>query len=138
MEDCLFCNIVAGKIPSAKVYEDERVLAFMDVFPMTRGHVLVIPKQHAENLYDISETDLQNISVVSKKISQKIKEVLRADGIRISQSNGKAAGQEVMHYHLHIIPRYENDGLGLDHHGVSKPAKADMEELQQLAEQLKM
>ena len=136
--DCIFCKIVAGEMDAAKVYEDADVLAFMDVFPMTKGHCLVIPKQHVENIHDIAEESLKNISSVSQKISRKIKDNLGADGIRISQSNGKAAGQEVMHYHLHIIPRYENDGLGLDHHGVSKPAKADMEELKKLAHQLRI
>src|SRR3989338_11384288 len=126
--DCIFCKIVAGEMDSAKVYEDADVLAFIDVFPMTKGHCLVIPKQHVENIHDIAEESLKNISSVSQKISRKIKDNLGADGIRISQSNGKAAGQEVMHYHLHIIPRYIDDGLPNDPTLTLHLPQADFEE----------
>ena len=104
--DCIFCKIIKGEVPSFKVYEDEDVLAFLDIKPFTKGHCLVIPKQHFENMFDITEDALQKISIVAKNLSKKIKDVLEVDGIRLSQSNGKAAGQDIMHFHLHIIPRY--------------------------------
>lgn len=135
--NCLFCKITTGEIECAKVYEDSDVLAFFDVFPLTKGHCLVIPKQHFENIFDISEDVLQKVSVVAKKISGKIKTNLQADGIRLSQSNGKIAHQEIMHFHLHIIPRYENDGVSMNETGRAHPQKADFEELKKLAEALR-
>ncbi len=136
MQDCIFCKIVAGEIPSFKVYEDNDVLAFLDIKPATKGHTLVIPKQHFENVFDVSEEALQKVAVVAKKLSAKIKNVLSADGIRLSQSNGKAAGQDVMHFHLHIIPRYENDGLPNNPTLTLQLPQADFEELKKLAGQI--
>lgn len=136
MEDCIFCKIVAGEMPSFKVYEDADILAFMDIKPFTRGHSLVIPKQHFENIFDISEDALQKVSVVAKKLSQKIKDVLAADSIRLSQSNGKVAGQDVMHFHLHIIPRYKDDGVPMSATTTAQPPQADSEELKKTAEML--
>ena len=136
MEDCIFCKIIKGEIPCFKIYEDTDVLVFLDIKPFTKGHCLVIPKHHAENIFDIPENDLQKVSGVAKKISQKIKDVLGADGIRLSQSNGTAAGQDVMHFHLHIIPRYENDGLGMNPTATVHLPQADFEELKKVAEKL--
>ena len=138
--ECIFCKIVAGEIPCVKIYEDDDVLAFWDVFPLTRGHALVIPKKHFADIFDIDEVVLGKVSVVAKKISGKLKKSLGADGIRLSQSNGKHAGQAVFHFHLHIIPRYENDGLGLN--GMADtadphPPQANFEELKKLAEKLR-
>jgi len=134
MEDCIFCNIVAGKIPSFKIYEDRDVFAFLDIKPATKGHALVIPKKHAENVFDIEEIDLQKVAAVAKKLSEKLKEALRADGIRLSQSNGKAAGQEVMHFHLHVIPRYADDGLPNNPTLTLHLPQADFEELKKIAD----
>jgi|SRR3989344_1020000 len=136
MMDCIFCKIVKGEIPSFKIYEDEATLAFLDIKPATKGHALVIPKQHFENVFDISEDALQKVSLVAKKLSAKIKDGLQADGIRLSQSNGRAAGQDIMHFHLHIIPRYENDGLGTNPAATLQLPQADMEELKKTAEKL--
>ncbi len=138
MEDCIFCKILAGEIPCAKIYEDEDVLAFLDLFPLTKGHALVISKQHFVDVFDVSEDALQKIAIAAKNISTKLKMVLSADGIRLSQSNGKHAGQAVFHFHLHIIPRYENDGVGMTETTTAHPPKADFEELKKLAERLKM
>lgn len=138
MDSCLFCKIVAGEIPSFKIYEDEDVFAFLDIKPATKGHALVIPKRHSENVFDIPEADLQKVAVVSKKLSEKIKNALQADGIRLSQSNGKAAGQEIIHFHLHVIPRYNDDGLSSNPTVTLQLPQADMEELKKLAEQIKM
>jgi len=135
--DCIFCNIISGKFDSAKVYEDADVLAFLDVYPVTKGHCLVIPKKHCQDIFDIPESDLQKVMASGKQISQKIKDVLKADGIRLSQSNGRAAGQDVMHFHLHVIPRYEDDGVLMHGASVAHPQKADFEELKKLAETVK-
>ncbi len=138
MDDCIFCKIIGGEIPSFKVFEDEYVLAFLDIKPFTKGHTLIIPKQHAENVFDITEDSLQKVIVVGKKMAAKIKAVLGADGIRLSQSNGKVAGQEIMHFHLHVIPRYENDGLFANPTATLQLPQADFEELKKLAKQIKI
>ena len=136
--DCIFCKIAKGEIDSAKVYEDDDVLAFLDVNPLTKGHCLVVPKTHAENIFDISQDVLQKIIVGAKHISGKIKNNLQADGIRLSQSNGATAGQVVFHFHLHIIPRYQNDGVRMDAVATTHPPQADFTELKKLAEQIKV
>ncbi|MCP4119404.1 MAG: HIT family protein [Desulfobacteraceae bacterium] len=105
MEDCIFCKIIKGEIPSFKVYEDEKVFAFEDINPISPGHTLVIPKNHAENIWEISEEDLLAVQRASKKIARGIKEALNVDGIACMQLNGRAVHQEVMHYHLHLVPR---------------------------------
>ena len=105
MEDCIFCKIIKGEIPSFKVYEDEKVFAFEDINPISPGHTLVIPKNHAENIWEISEEDLVAVQRASQKIARGIKEALNVDGIACMQLNGRAVHQEVMHYHLHLVPR---------------------------------
>ena len=104
-ESCVFCDIVAGKIPCYKVYEDERTLAFMDVNPVTPGHVLVIPKSHYENLIEMVPGDLAAVHQTSQKICAAILNGLKAGGVAVLQLNGKGAYQVVMHYHVHLIPR---------------------------------
>ena len=113
MEDCLFCRIVAGELPSTRVYEDDRVIAIMDIFPATRGHVLVIPRAHARDLHEVSEDDLAAAAVVAKRLAARAASGLGADGVTIMQSNGPAAWQTVFHYHVHVIPRYAGDPLVL-------------------------
>ena len=105
MEDCIFCKIIKGDIPSFKVYEDDRVFAFEDINPISTGHTLVIPKTHAENLWEIPEQDLSAVHKASKKIIAAIKEALKPSGVACLQLNGRGANQVVMHYHLHLIPR---------------------------------
>ena len=105
MEDCIFCKIVKGDIPCFKVYEDDRVLAFEDVNPISEGHTLIIPKAHAENIWEISSEDLTAIHLASKKVADAIKEVLTPAGVAVLQLNGRGVNQVVMHYHLHLIPR---------------------------------
>lgn len=135
--DCIFCKIVKNEIPSHKIYENEDILAFLDIQPLTKGHCLVIPKKHFENIFDIDENNLQKVIVSAKHISEKIKNNLGADGIRISQSNGKAAGQDIMHFHLHIIPRYSGDGLSNNPTLTIRSPKVDSEELKKIAEEIK-
>ncbi len=105
MEDCIFCKIVKGEIPCFKVYEDERVLAFEDINPISEGHTLIIPKNHAENLWEIPAEDLTAIHLASQKLIQAIKDALNPDGVAVLQLNGRGAKQLVMHYHLHLMPR---------------------------------
>jgi histidine triad (HIT) family protein len=105
MEDCIFCKIVKGDIPCFKVYEDDRVLAFEDVNPISEGHTLIIPKAHAENIWEISRQDLTAIHLASKKVADAINEVLNPAGVAVLQLNGRGVNQVVMHYHLHLIPR---------------------------------
>jgi len=107
MEGCIFCKIVRGAIPSFKVYEDERVYAFADINPITDGHTLIIPKAHAENLWEISDKNITAIHRASKKIAAAMQAVLGPVGIAVLQLNGKVVNQVVMHYHLHLIPRAE-------------------------------
>ena len=105
MEECIFCKIVKGEIPSFKVYEDEKVFAFEDINPISPGHTLIIPKRHAKDLWEIAGDDLTAIHLASKKIIQAIKEVLSPSGVACLQLNGPGANQVVLHYHLHLIPR---------------------------------
>ena len=109
--DCIFCKITAGEIPAAKVYEDDNFIAFMDIFPIARGHTLVIPKIHCENALDTPLSISEKLYPLVIKIAGGIKKSFNADGINIIQNNGAAAGQEVFHSHIHIIPRYSNDEL---------------------------
>ena len=105
MEDCIFCKIARGEIPSFKIYEDDKVLAFEDINPIAEGHTLIIPKEHAENLWEIPSEDLTAIHLASQKIMHAIREVLDPTGVAVLQLNGRGVNQVVMHYHLHLIPR---------------------------------
>ncbi len=108
MEDCIFCKIVKGDIPCHKIYEDQKVLAFADINPISVGHTLVIPKRHAADLWEIREDDLAAIHMASKKIAQAMKKALKPLGVACLQLNGKGVNQVVMHYHLHLVPRMAN------------------------------
>jgi histidine triad (HIT) family protein len=114
MADCVFCLIRDGKIPSAKVYDDQRTLAFMDINPLSRGHCLVVPKAHAATLYDVETEDLKAAIATAKKVAGAIRKALNPDGLNLLQANGAAAFQSVPHFHLHLIPRWTNDGKGFD------------------------
>lgn len=109
MDDCIFCKIIKGEIPSFKVYEDDRVYAFADINPVSDGHTLIIPKVHAENLGEIAEEDLMAIHRVSQKMYHAMQKALGADGVALFQANGKSVNQVVMHYHLHLIPRKNSE-----------------------------
>jgi len=109
MEDCIFCKIVKGEIPSFKVYEDDRVFAFEAINPISEGHTLVIPKNHAQDLWEIDGEDLAALHLAAKKINQAIKDALSPTGVACLQLNGRGANQVVMRYHLHLIPRLEGE-----------------------------
>ncbi len=110
MED-LFLNILAGKIPSTKIFEDKNTFAILDINPHNKGHLLVIPKTKYQNILDIPENILCDMIKTAKKLSLAVKKALNADGINIHMNNGQAAGQEVMHAHIHIVPRFEGDNI---------------------------
>lgn len=113
MSDCIFCKIANGDIPSSTLYEDEDFRVILDVAPASRGHALVLPKAHSENLYDSSDELLEKSMVLSKKMAIAMKEVLKCDGLNLVQNNGVDAGQTVFHFHMHLIPRYKKDGVGI-------------------------
>jgi len=111
-EDCVFCKIVSGELPSNKIYENSEVLAFLDVNPVNIGHSLVIPKKHFDNIYETPAETLANMITASKIVSMAIKSKMKADGINVIMNNDSVAGQIIFHSHMHIIPRFQNDGLG--------------------------
>ena len=109
--DCIFCEIIKGNSKAHLVYEDDETIAFLDKYPINRGHTLVIPKAHYENVFDISKEALVSVAVMIKKVSIQLKKNLKADRVNILLCSGKAAQQSVFHLHFHIVPRRENDGL---------------------------
>jgi histidine triad (HIT) family protein len=112
--DCVFCKILEGQAPSMKIDEDEHTLTFMDINPLSSGHCLVVPKRHAETIFEADPRDLQATMVAAKRVALAIQASLKPDGLNILQANGAAAFQSVPHFHLHLIPRWANDGKGFD------------------------
>ena len=112
--DCVFCKIRDGQIPSAKLYEDERTFAIMDINPLNPGHALVIIKAHAPTIFDADPADLGAAIAAAKKVGAAVKDAMKADGLNVMQANGAAAFQSVPHLHLHLIPRFTGDGKGFD------------------------
>ncbi len=110
---CIFCQIVKGEIPCYKIYEDDKVLVFLDIKPVNPGHCLVIPKKHLENIEEIDEEYLSHLVIIVKKIGNKIKNNLNVLGYNVQVNNDPVAGQEIPHLHFHIIPRHKNDNLKL-------------------------
>ena len=110
-DNCIFCRIVAGKIPAFKLYEDDLFVAILDRFPVNPGHTLIIPKFHAEDIFGLCEKEAPQVIPLAQKVATKIKEALNPDGFNFLQNNGRAAGQEVFHYHMHVIPRRLGDGI---------------------------
>lgn len=110
MTNCVFCKIVKGEIPSSKIYENKKFLAFLDIMPLNKGHTLVIPKEHYETVLNIPQQDLIEMVLVIQKITKALSLAIAPDGYNIFSNNKKAAGQEVPHLHFHIAPRFKNDG----------------------------
>jgi histidine triad (HIT) family protein len=131
--DCIFCKIVSGEIPSYKIDEDDKTIAFMDINPWTRGHALVIPKEHSRNIYDVDPEDLAAIHKTAQRVAKRMRDRLNCEGINTLQSSEPVAMQTVFHTHVHVIPRYSNDGLRLPAH----PQPAEQEELAALAKELR-
>lgn len=111
--DCIFCKIIAGAIPSKTVYEDEDYKAILDVSPASQGHVIILPKNHAANIFELSDEDARGIMPVAKKIAAAQMKVFGCDGVNVLQNNGEAAGQTVFHLHVHVIPRYKGDTVDI-------------------------
>jgi histidine triad (HIT) family protein len=112
-DDCLFCGIVAGSIPSETIDSDERTVAFMDINPATPGHALVVPRAHSADLMEIGDADLTAVILASQRLAKRMKNVLDADGINLINACGAAAWQTVFHFHIHVVPRYVDDPLKL-------------------------
>jgi histidine triad (HIT) family protein len=130
--DCIFCKILGGEIPSHKIEEDDKTLAFMDINPWTHGHSLVIPKAHSRNIYDANPDDLAATHIAAQRLARRMRDRLDCEGVNILQSSEPVAMQTVFHTHVHVIPRYSDDGLKLPAH----PKPAEQEELAKLAEKL--
>ena len=113
MNDCVFCKIVGGQIPSTRVFEDEHTLAFMDIGQVNPGHVLVAVKKHAANLYALDEAQAAAVARTSVRVARAIEAAFKPEGLSVYQANGKAAGQTVYHYHVHLLPRHAGDGMEL-------------------------
>jgi histidine triad (HIT) family protein len=111
---CVFCRIIDGDLPSMRIYEDERTIVIMDINPLNSGHCLIITKAHAPTLWDADPADLQAAITTAQKVATALKTAVKPDGLNMLQANGPAAFQSVPHYHLHLIPRWHNDGKGFD------------------------
>ncbi len=125
-DDCIFCKLANGVIPTNSIYEDEDFKVILDMGPATKGHALILPKEHADNLYELPDETAAKILPLAKKLALSMREKLHTDGLNVVQNNGEVAGQTVMHYHLHLIPRYQNDGQRI----LWKPTSPSAEELE--------
>lgn len=132
-ENCIFCKIINKEIPSTRLYEDDDFVIILDVGPASFGHVLILPKDHYENLYGMPEEQLKKAICLAKEFGEKLVKALHADGLNLVQNNGVAAGQTVYHFHMHLIPRYENDGVG----ELWTPGSLSDEQRQEIIEKLK-
>ena len=127
MTDCIFCKLVAGQIPSTRVFEDEHTLAFMDLGHVNPGHVLVAVKKHAANLFELEEEQAASVARTCNRIAKAIQKAFQPEGLSVYQANGKPAGQTVFHYHVHLLPRYAGDGMELTW-PVKNPPREKLEE----------
>jgi len=132
--DCIFCKIIDGEIPAVKVLDKDQVIAFMDINPASRGHMLIVPKKHVENIFEISEDDLSAVMNAVKRCAQAVRQALKAEGITVLQLNGKASDQIIPHLHVHIMPRWQNDRLSVSQWEMNE---GDRDELQEIAREVK-
>ena len=132
MNNCIFCEIGKGEIPAHTVYEDSKVLAFLDVKPHAKGHTVVILKEHGVTVFDYADKQLQELMMAVRKTMERIKEVLSPDGFNVGWNHNTAAGQVVPHLHVHVMPRYNNDGGGSMHSIVKNPGTMSVEEVGKL------
>lgn len=132
-KDCIFCKIANGEIPSTTLYEDDEFRVILDMGPATRGHALLLPKEHYEDLFALDDETASKVLIRAKRIALRMKNALNADGFNLVQNNGEAAGQTVFHFHMHLIPRYQDDHAGiLWEPGSTTPE--DMEEVKRLVD----
>ena len=127
-EDCIFCKIANGKIPAATLYEDENFRVILDLGPASKGHALILPKSHAANIYELSDEMAAKAMILAKKMATAMTAALKCDGFNIVQNNGECAGQTVFHFHMHLIPRYKGDQVGITWHP-GELSDADKEEI---------
>lgn len=127
-EDCIFCKIANGEIPSRTLYEDTDFRVILDLAPATKGHALILPKEHADDLYELPEETAGKVLVIAKKMIEKITDKMQCDGFNLVQNNGEVAGQTVSHFHMHLIPRYRDDRQRINW----VPTKPDAEELDEI------
>jgi histidine triad (HIT) family protein len=132
-EDCIFCKVLSGDIPGERVYEDEHTMAVMDINPWTRGHIVVFPRKHAENLFKIEDGELEHVALAAKRVATMVRDSLDCDGVNLLQSNGRAAWQTIFHLHVHVIPRYDDDPLQLP----VRPQPAEPDELAAVAKEIR-
>ena len=132
MRDCIFCKISKGEIPSYTIYEDDKVIVFLDIVPINKGHALVVPKKHFETILDCEDSVLKEIIVVAKKVTPAILKAVNSEGFNIGINNKRVAGQLVPHLHLHIMPRFEEDG-----HRLFGGKEAEKDELKKTADKIK-
>lgn len=132
-DDCIFCKLANGVFQTNSIYEDDKFNVILDLGPATKGHALILPKEHADNLYELPDETAAAAMVLAKKLAKKMVDKLGADGLNVVQNNGETAGQTVMHYHLHLIPRYKNDGQ----HILWNPTEPSSEELEAVRDLLK-
>jgi histidine triad (HIT) family protein len=132
-DECIFCRIVAGELPSERVDEDPHTVAFMDINPWTRGHALVVPRNHSRNLYEIGEDDLIHSAIASQRLAQRMRERLQCDGVNLINSCEPAAWQTVFHFHVHVVPRFTDDPLRLP----GEPQQVDPDDLAAVAAELR-
>lgn len=127
-KDCIFCKIANGEIPSTTLYEDDEFRVILDMGPATRGHALLLPKEHYEDLFALDDETASKVLIRAKRIALRMKNALNADGFNLVQNNGEAAGQTVFHFHMHLIPRYRDDHAGI----LWKPGTVTQDEMQQI------
>ncbi len=133
MTDCVFCKIIAGDIPAFKVYENDDTIAFMDINPLHPGHVLVIPREHSANVYEVSDEAIAAAARTARRVALAVNAVVDPDGLNVLQCNGPAAGQSVFHFHMHVLPRRLDDGAALNWEVIP----GNMEEIGALAEKIR-
>lgn len=131
--DCIFCKIAEGHIPSATIYENSEFRVLLDISPASKGHALIIPKEHFKDIFEIDAVTAGKLFSLATEVARAMKAVLKCDGLNIVQNNGAVAGQTVFHFHLHLIPRYEQDGLAI----TWTPGESDAEELKELAKAIR-
>lgn len=131
-ETCIFCKIAAGEIPAKTLYEDEEFRVILDLGPATRGHALILPKNHYRNLFELPDEEAEKVMVLAKKMAVRIREKLHCDGFNLVQNNEEVAGQTVFHFHMHLIPRYKDDGQVIGWN----PGKSEDAELEEIRREI--
>lgn len=131
-DNCIFCKIANGEIPSKTLYEDDSFRVILDLGPATKGHALILPKDHADNLYELPDETAAEVMKLAKKTAKTMREKLGCDGVNLVQNNGEAAGQTVNHFHLHVIPRYTDDGQKIGW----VPGEPSQEELEEIRKKI--